>query len=110
MHRVVLIALSLHINGNFKLPKQRRERLLLFFSSEGKTQLFSCSAELHIVHRVILRDFGESHGLAVVRLDVPNWLQRFWKSLIAFIIAFTALSHNLRLNVSQCIRRVSRCV
>lgn len=53
--------------------------------------MFSCSAELHIVHRVILRDFGESHGLAVVRLDVPNWLQRFWESLVTFIIAFTAV-------------------
>lgn len=72
--------------------------------------MFSCSAELHIVHRVISGAFDESHGLAVVRLDVPNWRQRFWKSLVAFITACTALFHNSRLNVFQCLKSLSACL
>lgn len=72
--------------------------------------MFSCSAELHVVHRVISGAFDESHGLAVVRLDVPNWRQRFWKSLVAFITACAALFHNSGLNVFQCLKSLSACL
>lgn len=41
--------------------------------------MFSCSAELHIVRRVILGASDESHGLALAQLDVPNWRQIFLK-------------------------------
>lgn len=68
--------------------------------------MFSCSAELHIVHRVILRNFGESHGRAVVRLDVPNCLQSFQRLLLSLHFFF----YNSRLNVSQCVQRASQCV
>lgn len=69
--------------------------------------MFSCSAELHIVHRVILRNFGESHGRAVVRLDVPNCLQSFQRLLLSLHFFFF---YNSRLNVSQCVQRASQCV
>lgn len=46
-----------------------------------RTQMFSCSAELHIVHSYLERFFGESRALAAVRPDVPNWLQRFGSDL-----------------------------
>lgn len=92
--------------GTFKTKKQAFHTCFW----EGKIQMFSCSAELHIVHRVILRPFDESHGLAVVRLDVPNWRQRFWKSLVTFIIACAALFHNSKLNVPQCLKSFSACL
>lgn len=48
-------------------------------------QMFSCSAGLNIVHGVILRSFYWRLGVPVVRLDVPVWRQRFWKSPATFI-------------------------
>lgn len=74
--------------------------------------MFSCSAELHIVHgRVIQRDFGESHALAVVQFDMPNWLQRFYKSLVTFIVAFAALFKQFKAEcVSVCPKSFSVCL
>lgn len=62
--------------------------LCCFFFERGKDTTVFLFCRITYCPRVILRDFGESHGLAVVRFDVPNWLQRFWKSLIAFISSF----------------------
>lgn len=50
--------------------------------------MFSCSAQLHIVHSYLERFFGESRALAAVRPDVPNWLQRFGNVHCCFHCSF----------------------
>lgn len=69
--------------------------------------MFSCSAELHIVHRVILRNFGESHGRAVVRLDVPNCLQSFQRLLLSLHFFFLQFKAEC---VSMCPKSLSVCL
>lgn len=64
-----------------------------------------------LFNRVILRNFGESHELAVVWLDVPNWLQRFGKVTCNIHYCFCCTFSKFKADcVSMCLKSFSVCL